>query len=401
MVSFEEAGRMLDEAAEALPQEIFEGLNGGVNLLPARKTDQNGLLVMGTYNVNQMGRYVEIYYGSFRAAHGQAGPDKWRRELTRTLKPELTHHIESLAGDPSPEKWAERHVAALLAGLCGAPAAGGRGGRGEALLAGGNGPHHPLGGDVEGRRPGAVVVARGHYQPADGAGGEAPAGLIGAAQLVLTVGEGDAEGLGKAVPEIVAGARLQGLAVVHHALDGVGVLRPGELLLLGLVAAYHGHGQLRLAQLGVYLQHLPRLLQGLLGRGVYRVPLLPEEFAPAQEGAGGLLPAQHAAPLVVEAGQVAPGVHHMAPVLAEERLAGGADAQPLRQLLAAAHGHPGALGGKALHMVLLLLQQALRYEHGHGDVDMPRLLEAPVEEGLYVLPDGVAVRPQYEQALHP
>ena len=98
MVSFEEAGRMLDEAAEALPQEIFEGLNGGVNLLPARKTDQNGLLVMGTYNVNQMGRYVEIYYGSFRAAHGQAGPDKWRRELTRTLKHELTHHIESLAG---------------------------------------------------------------------------------------------------------------------------------------------------------------------------------------------------------------------------------------------------------------------------------------------------------------
>lgn len=118
MVGFEEAGRMLDEAAEALPQEIFEGLNGGVNLLPARKTDQNGLLVMGTYNVNQMGRYVEIYYGSFRAAHGQAGPDKWRRELTRTLKHELTHHIESLAGDRSLEKWDERHVAELLAGLC-------------------------------------------------------------------------------------------------------------------------------------------------------------------------------------------------------------------------------------------------------------------------------------------
>ena len=121
MVSFEEAGRMLDEAAEALPQEIFEGLNGGVNLLPARKTDQNGLLVMGTYNVNQMGRYVEIYYGSFRAAHGQAGPDKWRRELTRTLKHELTHHIESLAMDNSLEKWDEQHVAELLAELYEAP----------------------------------------------------------------------------------------------------------------------------------------------------------------------------------------------------------------------------------------------------------------------------------------
>lgn len=117
MVGFEEAGRMLDEAAEALPAEIFEGLNGGVNLLPAIKTDEHGLLVMGTYNVNQLGRYVEIYYGSFRSAYGREGPERWRRELTRTLKHELTHHIESLAGDRSLENWDERHVAELLAGL--------------------------------------------------------------------------------------------------------------------------------------------------------------------------------------------------------------------------------------------------------------------------------------------
>ena len=118
MISYDEAGRVLDEAVDALPEEIFHELNGGVNLVRRSCTDQNGLLVMGTYNVNQMGRYIEIYYGSFRAAHGQAGPDKWRRELTRTLKHELTHHIESLAGDRSLEKWDERHVAELLAGLC-------------------------------------------------------------------------------------------------------------------------------------------------------------------------------------------------------------------------------------------------------------------------------------------
>ena len=117
MVRFEEAAKMLDEAAESLPPEIFERLNGGVNLLPARKTDQNGLLVMGTYNVNQLGRYIEIYYGSFRAAHRSEGSEKWRRELTKTLKHELTHHVESLAGDRSLEKWDEQHVAELLAGL--------------------------------------------------------------------------------------------------------------------------------------------------------------------------------------------------------------------------------------------------------------------------------------------
>ena len=61
----------------------------------------------------------------------------------------------------------------------------------------------------------------------------------------------------------------------------------------------------------------------------------------------------------------------MAPVLAEERLARGADAEPLGQLLAAAHGHPGALGREALHVVLLALEKALRYQQRHGDVDMP------------------------------
>ena len=70
MTTFEEAAKMLDEAAESLPPEIFERLNGGVNLLPARKTDQNGLLVMGTYNVNAM----EIYYGSFRSLYRDAPP---------------------------------------------------------------------------------------------------------------------------------------------------------------------------------------------------------------------------------------------------------------------------------------------------------------------------------------
>ena len=72
---------------------------------------------MGTYNVNQMGRYVEIYYGSFRRKYPDAPPEKCARELVRTLKHELTHHIESLAMDRSLEKWDEQHVAELLAGL--------------------------------------------------------------------------------------------------------------------------------------------------------------------------------------------------------------------------------------------------------------------------------------------
>lgn len=117
MVTFEEAAAMLDEAADALPEEIFDKLNGGVNLLPARRTDEHGLLVMGMYFVDQMGRHVEIYYGSFKERYRSAPPERWRRELTKTLKHELTHHLENLAYDRSLEKWDAEHVAQLLSGL--------------------------------------------------------------------------------------------------------------------------------------------------------------------------------------------------------------------------------------------------------------------------------------------
>lgn len=117
MISYDEAARVLDEAVDALPEEIFRDLNGGVNLIRRAQTDEHGLLVMGTYNVNQMGRYVEIYYGSFRRKYPDAAPEKCERELVRTLKHELTHHVESLAMDRSLEKWDEQHVSELLAGL--------------------------------------------------------------------------------------------------------------------------------------------------------------------------------------------------------------------------------------------------------------------------------------------
>lgn len=117
MVSFEEAGAMLDEIADDLPREIYENLNGGVNLIPARKTDESGLLVMGMYFVDQMGRHVELYYGSFCEAFPDATAEVCRRELAKTLKHELTHHLENQAWDRTLEKWDERHTAELLGGL--------------------------------------------------------------------------------------------------------------------------------------------------------------------------------------------------------------------------------------------------------------------------------------------
>ena len=119
MVPFEQAAAMLDELADSLPKEIFDKLNGGVNLLPARKTDANGLLIMGMYFVDQMGRHIEIYHGSFCVAYPNITAERAKTELSKTLRHELTHHIESLAWDRSLEKWDERHKEELLAELYG------------------------------------------------------------------------------------------------------------------------------------------------------------------------------------------------------------------------------------------------------------------------------------------
>lgn len=121
MITFEEAGRVLDEAVDSLPREIFEKLNGGVSLLPDTRYSDDGLLTMGMYIVDQMGRRVELYYGSFAESFPEAADEEVRRELVHTLKHELTHHLENLAGDRSLELWDDQHRAELLAELGGEP----------------------------------------------------------------------------------------------------------------------------------------------------------------------------------------------------------------------------------------------------------------------------------------
>ena len=218
-------------------------------------------------------------------------------------------------------------------------------------------------------------------------------------ELVVLAGEGDVEGLGKAVAEVVAGARLEGLPVVHHALNGVGLLRAVELLLVRLAAPDHGHGQHILHEVRVDVQHPHGLLAGLLFGGVHGMALLPQELPVAQEGAAGLFPAQDRAPLVVQFGQVPVGVDNVLVVLAEQGLRGGTDAVALLQLLAAAVGDPGALGGEALHVVLLLLEQGLGNEHGQVHVLVPCLLELLIQFVLDVFPNGVAIGAVDEHSL--
>lgn len=86
LLSFDLAGEILDELAEAFPPEFYRDLNGGISLLPECKEDPEAppgeLYVLGEYCSDQMGRYINLYYGSFAA-----------------LAHEFTHHIEGLAGE--------------------------------------------------------------------------------------------------------------------------------------------------------------------------------------------------------------------------------------------------------------------------------------------------------------
>src|SRR6056297_453319 len=104
MISIKEMEEMLNEIAEELPQQIYNRLNGGIILLPEtkqnRKREASNLYILGQYHHGGvMGRYISIYYGSFRRVYGHLSKGDLRKKLMHTLKHEFTHHLESMAGE--------------------------------------------------------------------------------------------------------------------------------------------------------------------------------------------------------------------------------------------------------------------------------------------------------------
>ena len=103
ILSFDEVGELLDEMAEEFPEEFYQELNGGISLLPEAVEDPQGeeLYIMGEYCNDMMGKYINLYYGSFAALAQQENwsEEDWEDELYTTLAHEFTHHIEGLAGE--------------------------------------------------------------------------------------------------------------------------------------------------------------------------------------------------------------------------------------------------------------------------------------------------------------
>ncbi len=105
-LSIDEVNEILDEVYEEFPPELFEDLNGGVLLLEDDVADPEvgeDIYIMGEYCHDDMGRYINLYYGSFVAVLGNAPRQVWVDELRETLRHELTHHVEGLAGERSLE----------------------------------------------------------------------------------------------------------------------------------------------------------------------------------------------------------------------------------------------------------------------------------------------------------
>ena len=103
ILSFDEAGDLLDQMAEEFPEEFYQELNGGISLLPEVREDPQGecLYIMGEYCNDMMGKYINLYYGSFAALAETENwtEEDWEDELYTTLAHEFTHHIEGLAGE--------------------------------------------------------------------------------------------------------------------------------------------------------------------------------------------------------------------------------------------------------------------------------------------------------------
>ena len=102
ILTIDQVNALLDGMAEALPPVLFEGLNGGVNLLEEEKPDPGlpEVYILGEYCDGCLGLYINLYYGSFAALAEREEWDQaaWEAELRTTLSHELTHHMENLGG---------------------------------------------------------------------------------------------------------------------------------------------------------------------------------------------------------------------------------------------------------------------------------------------------------------
>ena len=110
ILTIDRVNDLLDDMADSFPAALFDGLNGGINLLEEAKNEGRGIIlystedseidILGEYCDDLLGQYINLYYGSFAALAEREdwGQETWEDELYTTLSHELTHHMEGRGG---------------------------------------------------------------------------------------------------------------------------------------------------------------------------------------------------------------------------------------------------------------------------------------------------------------
>ena len=220
-------------------------------------------------------------------------------------------------------------------------------------------------------------------------------------QLIVLIRIFDIERIRERVSEEVACRRLERLPVMHQRFDRISILRSRELLALSLPSGNDRDRQVFLNKTLVHFPHHLCALFRLFISSVDRMPLLPQELPGTQERSCRLLPAEHGTPLVPYLRQVAVGLHGLAPHIAEQRLRCGPDAESLLELLHTAVCHPRHFRRKALDMILLLLEQALRDQHRKIHILHTCIFKTLIQVRLDILPQRIAVGQVVQTSLYP
>ena len=68
--------------------------------MPDQEFPKGQVYILGEYCDDLLGRYINLYYGSFAAmAENEDWTEEdWEQELRQTLSHELTHHMEGRSG---------------------------------------------------------------------------------------------------------------------------------------------------------------------------------------------------------------------------------------------------------------------------------------------------------------
>lgn len=97
----DEVMEILEELLDEIPDQYLNNLNGGVILEEEVNyhPEGNDLIVLGSYKIDNLGRQIVIYYGSFMKLYFYLDRESLKERLRETLRHELRHHLEFLAGN--------------------------------------------------------------------------------------------------------------------------------------------------------------------------------------------------------------------------------------------------------------------------------------------------------------